>query len=114
MALYNELIQLDREAKDLTATADARRQAREDFERRFQESDSNTQRIVLDSIAATPSTQTSLLYTYRAAVTDFSRNHSLWSAAQTFFKVAVTRLTNPTLEEEEEQATQDRGHTQEI
>ncbi|KTD06975.1 hypothetical protein [Legionella jamestowniensis] len=93
--VYNELIRLHRVANDANQTADVRRQATEDFERLFQASDETMKQIVQDAIAPASSTQGSLLYTYRAALTDYSRSHSIFSAADTFFRVGGTRLTNP-------------------
>ena len=116
--LYNELIQLYRLANDVNQTSEARKQASEDFEKLVHSSDDAglMQRIIQDATAPAPSVHVSLLYTVRAAATDYSRNPSWASAAATFFRVGYTRLTNPTaivepaaIDLEEEEPTEENS-----
>ncbi|WP_419421238.1 hypothetical protein ACNVED_15320 (plasmid) [Legionella sp. D16C41] len=93
-ALYDELVQLCRAANDQAQTAEARKLASDKFEQLAQ-TDPAMKKIILDAIANAPSTQASILYTYRAALTDYSETKSVASAIHTFFKVANTRLHNP-------------------
>lgn len=98
-ALYNELVQLYRVVQDQTQTEETRKLASDRFEE-LAHSDPAMKNIIQDAIADAPTTQASILYTYRAALTDYSETRSVASAVHTFFKVANTRLHNPPADEQ--------------
>lgn len=100
--LYDRLITLHRDMHDSSKSTAERIQAASDFEGIAQTCDDNTRKIIYDAIGEAPSFTASLLYTLHAANTDYVATHSFFSAAGTFFKVANTRLYNPTHEQREE------------
>ena len=92
--LYNQLIKLSRVANDHTQTEKARQLASDQFEA-LSHQDPAIRQIVQNAIAKAPSIKASLLFTCSAALTDYTANKSFGSAFWTFFKVANTRLQNP-------------------
>ncbi|HHF7346885.1 TPA: hypothetical protein ACPSKE_000039 [Legionella feeleii] len=100
--LYDRLITLHREMHDSSKSTAERIEAARDFERVVQTCDDNTRKIIYDAIGEAPSFTASLLYTLRAASNEYVTTNSFFSAAGTFFKVANTRLYNPTHEQREE------------
>ncbi|WP_156812522.1 hypothetical protein [Legionella tunisiensis] len=100
--IYDRLIMLHRKMHDSSKLTAERIQAASDFERIAQTCDDNTKKIIYDAIGEAPSITASLLYTLRAASNDYVATSSFFSAAETFFKVANTRLYNPTHEERDE------------